>query len=194
MIRSPGLQPRRQMRALPLLTPLLLLLGGCADPGLDELAAYAAEVRARPGGVIEPLPEFRIVANYLYRSADAQLRDPFEPFIEREKKAPAAVVNRDPQQEAYEFEVKVRPKEELEGFDLDALRMVGTMQDEGTKWGIVVDPTGTVHRVQEGNYLGRNAGRITTIGEARIELREIIGDVEGGYDERLASIALPEET
>jgi len=182
-----------QLRALMLIAPVPLALGGCADPGLDELAGYAAQVRARPGGVIEPLPEFHIVANYLYRAADAGLRDPFEPFIEQEKKAPAAVVNRDPQQEAYEFEIKVRPKEELEGFDLDALRMVGTMQDERAKWAIVVDPTGTVHRVQVGNYLGRNAGKITDVSEARIELREIIGDAEAGYDERIANIALPED-
>lgn len=182
----------RTARAASLLAPLAL--AGCADPGMSDLEAYAAEVRARPGGVIEPLPEFRIVANYLYRSADGGLRDPFEAFIEQEKKAPAAVVTRDPEQEAFEFEVKVRPKEELEGFDLDALRMVGTMRNEGTIWGIVVDPTGTVHRVQVGNYLGRNAGKIMEISEARIDLREIIGDTEAGYDERQASLALPEET
>jgi len=180
------------LRTLPL--ALLLALGGCADPGLSELEAYAAEVRARPGGVIEPLPEFRIVANHLFRAADAGVRDPFQPFLDQEKKAPEAVVTRDPQQEAFEFELKVRPKEELEGFDLDALRMVGTMQNGGAMWGIVVDPTGTVHRVQIGNYLGRNAGKITAISEARIDLREIIGDMDAGFDERQASMALPEDT
>jgi type IV pilus assembly protein PilP len=175
-------------------TALLLVLAGCADPRLDELQAYADQVMSRPGGIIEPLPEFRIVGNYLYRSADDGLRDPFEPFIEKEKKEPTAVVTRDPQQEAYEFEVKVRPKEELESYELDSLRMVGTMQDDGSQWGIVVDPTGTVHRVEVGNHMGRNSGKVTAIEEGRIDLREIVGDAETGYDERDAAIALPGET
>jgi Tfp pilus assembly protein PilP len=112
-----------------MLIGLLMAMGGCADPRIDELKAYADQVMSRPGGVIEPLPEFRIVGNYLYRSADEGLRDPFEPFVDQEKKLPTAVATRDPQQEAYEFEVKVRPKEELESFELDSLRMVGTMLD-----------------------------------------------------------------
>ncbi len=39
-----------------------------------------------------------------------------------------------------EREIQNRNREELEEFELDSVRMVGTMQDENNEWGIVLAP------------------------------------------------------
>ena len=89
-------------------------------------------------------------------------------------------------------EINVRNKEELEGFELDSLRMVGTMQDTIQIWGLILDPEGAVHRVRSGNYIGRSTGKVTNIHEDSIELREIVQNNQGSWEERKASIALIE--
>ena len=87
-------------------------------------------------------------------------------------------------------EIQTHNPEELENFELDSLRMVGTLQNPGSLWGIVLDGDGTVHRVTTGSYMGRNYGKVTRIAEDRIEVREVVGDGQGGWDERPASLAL----
>jgi type IV pilus assembly protein PilP len=47
--------------------------------------------------------------------------------------------------------------------------------------------------VQIGNYIGRNFGKILDIQEDRIDLREIVKDGDGRWEERQASLALLEE-
>ncbi len=89
-------------------------------------------------------------------------------------------------------EIQNRNREELERFELDSLRMVGTLQNEENNWGIVVDPGGIVHRVKTGNYVGLNIGRITSIAEEQIEVREIIKDNSGRYEERMVLLPLIE--
>ena len=69
---------------------------------------------------------------------------------------------------------------------------VGTLQDSDENWGIVQAPGGVVHRVKVGNYMGRNIGKIVNIFEDRIELREIVQDSQGRWEERQAAIALVE--
>ena len=91
-----------------------------------------------------------------------------------------------------EDEIKHRNKEELEQFELDSLRMVGTMENEDFQWGIILDPDGAVHRIRVGNYMGRNTGKILNVFEDRIEVREIIRNSQGRWEERQAAIALVE--
>ena len=71
--------------------------------------------------------------------------------------------------------------------------MVGTLQNTNELWGIIKDSAGTVHRVQVGNYIGRNFGKVLDIKEDRLDLREITKDSEGRWEERNASLALAEE-
>jgi Tfp pilus assembly protein PilP len=91
-----------------------------------------------------------------------------------------------------EMEIKTRNREELEEFELDSLRMVGTMEDTTDHWGIIVDTDGIVHRVSVGNYMGMNIGKIVNIFEDRIELREIVKNNQGRWEERQAALALTE--
>ena len=86
-----------------------------------------------------------------------------------------------------------RNREELEGFPLDSLRMVGTLEREDNFWAIVLATDATIHRVQVGNYMGQNHGKIVDILEGRVELVEIARDARGRWEERPAAIALIEE-
>lgn len=142
---------------------------------------------------MEPLPEFKAYEAYFYQSAESNARDPFELFYQQQA-APQSIANEDiGLSEEMENEIKHRNKEELEEFELDSLRMVGTMDNEEHQWGIIKDPNGVVHIVEVGNYLGRNTGKILGVFENKIEIREIIKDSRGRWEERQAEIALDEE-
>ena len=60
---------------------LALGLGGLAGCGadMDELDSYINEVKARPGGRIEPLPEITPYAVFTYTADVDGTRSPFAP-------------------------------------------------------------------------------------------------------------------
>ena len=148
---------------------------------MDDLDQYINEVKARPGGRIEPLPEITPYAVFTY-VADAQgVRSPFVPDTPQVTTTGVGGGVRPDSQRSREF---------LEGFPLDTLRMVGTMDMGETMYGLVQTSDGLIHRVVPGNYLGQNDGRINEIDESEIELIEIISDGIGGYIERDAAISL----
>lgn len=180
----------RIMKFQPLM--LLLLLSACVSNDMSELERHVDQVMARPGGRIEPLPEVKPYEAYAYQSGLNLAKDPFRPFYEKviEEVAQTEDSGLTPEMER---EINNRNREELESYELDSLRMVGTIDDDDANWGIVLDPDGTVHRVKVGNYVGLNIGKITNIFEDRIELREIIQDSQGRWEEREATLALAEE-
>ena len=67
-----------------------------------------------------------------------------------------------------------RRREELEDHALDSLTLVGTLETEDSQWAIIKDGTGKVHRVQVGNYMGRDFGKITALEPGFIELEEVV--------------------
>jgi len=148
---------------------------------MGDLDEYINEVKARPGGRIEPLPEITPYEVFVY-TADAEgIRSPFIPDS--------------PQAASGQVDGGTRPdpdrsREFLENFPLDSLRMVGTMELGGTNYGLVQTSDGLVHRVVPGNYMGQNDGRIVAIQDSEIELVEIISDGIGGYLEREAAVGL----
>jgi len=147
---------------------------------MDDLDSYINEVKARPGGRIQPLPDITPYEVFTY-VADAQgLRSPFVPDTPQAAGPAAGGTSPDPD----------RPAEFLESFPLDTLRMVGTLDINETVYGLVQTSDGLIHRVVPGNYMGQNDGRITDITESEIVLVEIISDGIGGYIERDAAIGL----
>jgi type IV pilus assembly protein PilP len=83
-----------------------------------------------------------------------------------------------------------RPREYLEQFPLDTLKMVGTLRLRGGNYGLVQTKDGLIHRVLPGNHLGQNDGRVMGVTDAKITLIEIVPDGLGGYLERPAALAL----
>jgi type IV pilus assembly protein PilP len=170
-------RPGASLRAA-LLASALALLAGCGDD-LDELQARVDEIRSAPGTGIEPLPEVKPYETFDYAAGNE--RSPFEPGM-----SPAANASN-----AIRPDLS-RPREFLEQFSLDTLRMVGTVTLHGRLYGLVQSRDGLVHRVLPGNRMGQAEGRVTAIDEDRISLIEIVPDGMGGFVERPAALALSE--
>ena len=166
------------IKRIALVAAALAALAGCAND-TDELRAKVAEIKSRPGGRIEPLPEVKPYETCAYAAQDQ--RSPFEPGVAVSVAGPNAL-----RPDAN------RPREFLEQFSLDTLRMVGTLRLGGRSYGLIQTRDGLVHRVLPGNHLGQNDGRITTIAEGKISLIEIVPDGMGGFIERPAALALSE--
>lgn len=170
-----------------------LVLGGCVSTDNSDLNGYIAEILARPGGRIEPLPEIKPYEAYAYQSAGQDARDPFRLFYQADEETLAEESESGGLTKEMEDELRNRNKEELEQYELDSLRMVGTMDNGDNNWGIIQDPGGAVHRIRVGNYMGRNTGKVLNVYEDRIELREIVRNSQGRWEERQAAIALVEQ-
>lgn len=155
-------------------------LAACGGDQRD-LERWVAETLERPAEPIEPIPPIRAPEPIEYAAYD--LRDPFtRGRPQREEGSSAGEgsgIRPDPD----------RRREYLEGFPLDTLDMVGTIELEDQRWALLSDNENVVHRVREGNYVGQNHGRIHQVHPDRVELVELIPDGDG-WMEREAEIAL----
>lgn len=157
----------------------LCALAGCTS-GDADLKEWVAHEKAQKGAPIPPLPVLKTFETFEY--TDQNLRDPFSPGLEEQQTASTT----GPQPDKH-------PREPLESFALDSLKMVGTIGGGTLVEGLVKDADGTVHRVHKGNYLGQNNGKVTGITETEIDLVELVPNGTGGWMERQATIALPEK-
>ncbi len=174
---------KRKVLALVVLTAFLSTLGGCAAKNQNDLVAYVNAVKARKAGHIAPLPEFKSYESFAYQPN--HLRDPFAP-----SKAEASIVAGSGKGGPRPNET--RNKEPLEAFPLDALKYVGLLEKDKTVWAIITAPDGFVYRIQVGNYMGQNYGRVTRITDGQIDIRELVPNGMGGWVERNAKLALTE--
>jgi len=161
-----------------LIAVAVLSLSACSN-GMEQLQQQVAEIKARPGEAIEPLSEVKPYEAFTY--AAGNMRSPFVP-------TPPA---RSDMASGVRPDVK-RPREFLEQFPLDTMKMVGTLALQGRNYGLVQGKDGLVHRVLPGNFVGQNDGRILGISPTKITIVEIVPDGLGGYIERPAALALTE--
>ena len=161
----------------------LMLLAACGDR-MGDLRQYTNQVKARKGGRIDPLPQFKPFETYTY--ADESERSPFTQGAEllgnTGTKPTASTTGLHP-----DFN---RTREYLEQVPLDGLKMVGTLTLGGTLYGLVLDSDKILHRVVVGNHMGQNYGKILSITDTDIKLQEIVPDGQGGWSERITSVTL----
>ena len=159
------------------------LLGGCEGPrSYDDLSEFMAEVRAKPKGTIEPLPQFRPYEAFAYSASGK--RSPFDKPIRVDASRNQKIddnIRPDPD----------RVKQYLEGFSFDTFSMVGTLSDDNGFYALL-SMGGNVYRVQVGDYMGRNHGRIIGITETEIQIVEIVKSGTVGWVERPRTLALRE--
>jgi type IV pilus assembly protein PilP len=157
-------------------------LSACSNRDFADLDAFMAEKRARPGGIIAPIPTFKAYEAFAYSATT--LRSPFDRPIEvREITQLQAMSAVKPDEN--------RAKEFLEQFTFDSLAMVGTLERGDTEWTLIQDPEGGVHRVKLGNFLGRNHGKIVETTDSFVAVVEIVSDgTEDGWVERPRTIKL----
>ncbi|MFA0810311.1 pilus assembly protein PilP [Microbulbifer epialgicus] len=150
----------------------------------SDLKERMAEVERRPKGQIEPIPTFTPYSPYVYSAA--ALRSPFtRPILESEQRLVGRKLDIAPDMN--------RRRELLEGFNFDALSMVGTLSRDGQLWGLIDDGAGGIHRVTVGNYLGKNHGRVVNANADQLDVLEIVPDGTGGWIERPRALTLEEK-
>ena len=157
------------------------LLAGCAGGSFEDIDAFMAEVKAKPAGIIKPIPPFKAYKAFTYSATG--LRSPFERPIEVEEIARLQVSTTVKPDEN-------RTREYLEQFSIDSLEMVGTLQQSGTLWALMRDQTGGVHRVTTGNYVGKNHGRIVEATDSYLSVVEIVPNGVDGWVQRPRTIKL----
>jgi len=162
-----------------------VLVGCVQEDPLVDLRDYVAEIDARPSGTIPPPPEFASFEFVSYTASGE--RSPFEmprplELETEESESPRSNVRPDTD----------RVPEYLESYRIETLTMVGTLAglQEGDLWGLVRDGDGEIHRVQVGNYMGRNHGEIISISETQIDLIEIVPSGQDNWVERPRAIVL----
>jgi type IV pilus assembly protein PilP len=188
-------EPAAYARAGLWLGVALAVLTGCAQQDLTEVRQFVETTkRTTPIRKPDPPPEIKAYTPFAYTAQG--LRDPFvvSPFAQEEEllgglaglPTASAVDYTGPRPDP------TRVREELEKYSLGSLKMMGTFRMGGGEelWALILAPDSVVHRVQKNNYLGINHGRIVSITEQRVDLREIVPDGPGRWQERDAFLSL----
>ncbi|TAN08452.1 MAG: fimbrial protein [Rhodanobacteraceae bacterium] len=156
---------------------LMLGLAACSSEG--DLQQWVAQVKAQKGAPLPALPVIKTFETFVYQDQDK--RDPFEPAPPQANSA---------QNLAGPHPDQNRPREPLEAFPLDSLKMVGTIGLKGNIEALVKDPQGVIHQVHVGDYMGQNYGHVLQVTPSQIDLVELVPNGSGGWMERDASVAL----
>ncbi len=175
---------KKRMINLVGLSVCVFLLSACKERGMSDIDDFFAENRAKPAKPIDPIPELKPYLRYVYPEHE---KDPFDMAMLIPETAPKEIIDNG---------VKVdvnRVKEYLEGFSLDSLSMVGTVNKENTLWALIKTPDGGIQSIKKNNYLGQNYGQVVSISESQIEIKEIVPNGNGGYKEREAMLSLKDE-
>ena len=160
----------------------ILMLSGC-NSNIDDLDDYFITQREMPAEPISPIPEVKPYLRYAY---PAHEKDPFD-FAILKPEGPKKVIDN-----GIELDT-TRVPEFLEGFPLDSLKMVGTVQKDDTLWALIRVPDGAVQSVKPGNYIGQNYGKILSVTDLNIDMKETVANGTGGYKERETAIVLSQK-
>ncbi len=155
--------------AVALMLSVAALIGGCAGSDEQGLRAWMNEQGANVRGKIDPIPSMRPYEPFSYNAFDQA--DPFKPRkIDTGKGANAPDTT--------------RRKEALEGFPLESLAMVGTLQRGRTVVALIKTSDNRVFQARQGNHAGQNFGVITAVTDGEITLKELFQDGAGDWAER----------
>jgi len=167
-----------------LIFPLLLVvtLSACGGEEFQDLRDFVKNAGSDMRGKVDPPPELKPYEPFIYDNAQG-LPNPFKP---RKAEVPSGGRGGLNQPDTS------RNKEALEEFPLEGLKMVGFLQQANIGHAVVRAPDGKIHRVKVGNYLGLNFGKIVSITESEITVKETIQDSAGDWTERMSSLILME--
>jgi len=172
------MQWRRLMSTLTIFASICLL-AGCGDRSTNRsINEYIQQVKSQTMQPIESIPEIDTRPHYAYGAY--RLRSPFEPNKRRVRGALAPN--------------EARAREPLENYALDALQLVGIMNDGDKSWALLAAPNHTVYRVSVGNYIGRDFGKIIAVYQSKIKIRETIPSDVGGWRNVESSLSLDSKT
>lgn len=158
-----------------------MMLTACGGEEFQDLQDFVKNSGADLRGKVDPPPDIRPYEPVTYDNS-AGLPDPFKPRKPEVKSVGGGLNQPD-------FN---RPKQELEEFPLEGLKMVGYLQRGGIGFAVMRSPDGKLHRVKAGNYMGLNFGQITSVTDTEVKVKEMVQDGAGDWSERESSLQLVE--
>ncbi|MBU1215590.1 MAG: pilus assembly protein PilP [Gammaproteobacteria bacterium] len=161
---------------------LALLLAGCGGEEFQDLRDFVNNAGADMRGKVEPPPDIKPYEPFAYDNS-ASLPDPFKPRKTKAGGSGRGGLNQP------DFD---RPKEELEDYPLESLKMVGYLSQKGVGHAVLRSSEGKIYQVKVGNYIGLNFGQITSISETELTVKEMVQDSAGDWTERESSLQLIE--
>lgn len=173
-------------KSLGLIVLCALAVSACSSNRQDEVSAWMTSEKSQAQPSITPLKEPSVFYPVAYERGQAM--NPFS----FQKLAQVFATGGDrkgiPQ---WVLDEQNRRKEPLESYPLDTMTMVGFMKKQGRPTALVsVD--NHLYQVVPGNYLGQNFGRIVSVSETQLQLREIVQDATGDWMERSTVVELKE--
>lgn len=163
---------------------VLSLAAGCGDES-DELRAWMDEVRATRQPQRETIAEPKRFEPFRYDRAGQS--DPFAQARLGGLPAEAPEVSRT----ARLHPDTSRPREALEAWPLDAIRMVGHLSS-GQRSFALLQVQDTVYQARVGNHAGQDFGVITKVSDTEVRLRELVQDAAGEWVHRETTLRLHE--
>lgn len=168
--------------AIPVLLAALLL-AGCEGGEQRELQAELDGLTKDLRGKVPALPVVKPYEPVAYQAFD--LPDPFGPA-----KIALATKSKTGKGSGLQPDLD-RPREPLESYALESLKMVGTLNQHDQTYALV-RADASLYRVRPGNHVGQNFGLITHIDDNAITIKELVQDASGDWTERESSLQLQE--
>jgi type IV pilus assembly protein PilP len=175
-------QSRPNWVRVSLLVVSCLFVTACNNDKPD-LQAYVDRVKAQQKEDIPPVPVMEPYKTFVY--AAAELREPFTPTVIEIPEEDEPVIDNGIKPNEH------RQKEVLEEFELSSLSLMGTLEQDSL-WALIRSPDGVIHRVKQGNYIGKNHGKIIAIMDSSLTILEIVKEIKGGYVERESMLSVAE--
>ncbi|MDB5853556.1 MAG: pilus assembly protein PilP [Herminiimonas sp.] len=163
---------------------LLALLAACGDGGLQAERNWMDGVRQQARVSVTKVAEPKKFTPFTYGAKDSV--DPFSPT----KLTVALAKQQSSSASAFKPDM-TRRREALEAYPLDALHMVGTLQQKGLNYALV-QADKSLYQTKVGSYIGQNFGMITAISDTEISIKEVAQDASGEWVERKSKLELQE--
>ncbi|MFA6970215.1 MAG: pilus assembly protein PilP [Gallionella sp.] len=157
-----------------------ILLTGCGGEEFQDLRDFVKNSGNDMRGKIPPTPNVKLYEPYVYAN-DTNLADPFKP---RKPEASTGSTRGGNEPDMN------RPREALEDFPLENLRMVGYVFKAKMGYAVVRAPDKKLYQVKVGNYIGMNFGLIQKLSDTEIVIKELVQDGTGDWTERISSLQL----
>lgn len=163
------------------------LLAACSDES-DNLQQWMQQEQASTRPSVKPIvaPKEFVPQGYLASTTlDPFSKERLAALLGGSANAPATI------SDALVAPERARRKEQLESLPLDTISMVGFLKKGGLDVALVKADS-LIYQVGKGMYMGQNYGKIKSISDSAITLREIVQDGVGEWIERDAVLELQE--
>ena len=159
-----------------------IVLTGCGGEEFQDLRDFVKNSGADLRGKIDPPPEVKPYEYFAYNN-EANLPDPFKPRKPEVRLGGNGGINQP------DFD---RPKEALEEFPLESLKMVGYLYRNKVGYAVIRASDSKLYRVKAGNHIGTNFGLIKEVTDTEVKVKEMLQDSAGDWTERMSTLQLIE--